>query len=212
MTIDIDETKVRRNEFGLWLGWTLATTAGMLFGLLPFMLLVEDLDLWLARILVPLWAGFLVGVFQWLVLKNYLTHSVDWILHGGAGWALGYALGLVVIQIFAENRLGALIGYILFGIIIGLIQWPVLRREIPNVIPWVLASVAGWALGSYASQAVLNAFVTGDQISQALSSAVISAVTGLMAGAITGAVLVWIVRKPERELDSDLVQGGTDGP
>ena len=212
MTIDIDETKVRRNEFGLWLGWTLATTAGMLFGLLPFMLLVEDLDLWLARILVPLWAGFLVGVFQWLVLKNYLTHSVDWILHGGAGWALGYALGLVVIQIFAENRLGALIGYILFGIIIGLIQWPVLRREIPNVIPWVLASVAGWALGSYASQAVLNAFVSGDQISQALSSAVISAVTGLMAGAITGAVLVWIVRKPERELDSDLVQGGTDGP
>jgi hypothetical protein len=212
MTIDIDETKVRRNEFGLWLGWTLATTAGMLFGLLPFMLLVEDLDLWLARILVPLWAGFLVGVFQWLVLKNYLTHSVDWILHGGAGWALGYALGLVVIQIFAENRLGALIGYILFGIIIGLIQWPVLRREIPNVIPWVLASVAGWALGSYASQAVLNAFVSGDQISQALSSAVISAVTGLVAGAITGAVLVWIVRKPERELDSDLVQGGTDGP
>jgi hypothetical protein len=212
MTIDIDETKVRRNEFGLWLGWTLATTAGMLFGLLPFMLLVEDLDLWLARILVPLWAGFLVGVFQWLVLKNYLTHSVDWILHGGAGWALGYALGLVAIQIFAENRLGALIGYILFGVIISLIQWPVLRREIPNAIPWVLASVAGWALGSYASQAVLNAFVTGDQISQALSSAVISAVTGLVAGAITGAVLVWIVRKPERELDSDLVQGGTDGP
>jgi hypothetical protein len=212
MTIDIDETKVRRNEFGLWLGWTLATTAGMLFGLLPFMLLVEDLDLWLARILVPLWAGFLVGVFQWLVLKNYLTHSVDWILHGGAGWALGYALGLVAIQIFAENRLGALIGYILFGVIISLIQWPVLRREIPNAIPWVLASVAGWALGSYTSQAVLNAFVTGDQISQALSSAVISAVTGLVAGAITGAVLVWIVRKPERELDSDLVQGGTDGP
>lgn len=212
MTIDIDETKVRRNEFGLWLGWTLATTAGMLFGLLPFMLLVEDLDLWLARILVPLWAGFLVGVFQWLVLKNYLTHSVDWILHGGAGWALGYALGLVVIQIVDENRLGALIGYILFGIIIGLIQWPVLRREIPNAIPWVLASVAGWALGSYTSQAVLNAFVTGDHVSQALSSAVISGITGLVAGAVTGLALVWIVRKPERELAPGMSQGGADGP
>lgn len=197
MTIDIDEAKVANNEATLWLGWTLATTAGMLFGLLPFILFIEFLDLWLVRILVPLWAGFLVGIFQWLVLRNYLTHCADWILNVGAGWGLGYALGLIIIQILADSPLGAFIAYVLFGLIIGVIQWPVLRREIPNAIPWVLASVAGWALGAYLSQAVLNLLVTGDVINPAVTTAVISGITGLVAGGITGLALVWIVRQPE---------------
>ena len=34
MSIDIDEAKVKRNEFGLWIAWTLATTLGMLVGYL----------------------------------------------------------------------------------------------------------------------------------------------------------------------------------
>lgn len=197
MAIDLDEAKIARNEPGLWLGWTLASAAGMLLGLLPFVLLIDLLDLWLVRILVPLWAGFMVGVFQWLALRRYMTHSADWILNGGAGWALGYALGLIIIQALAGSVLGALVGYILFGVIIALLQWPVLRREIPDVIPWVLASVLGWGLGAFISQAVLNAVTSGDTIPQVVSTAVISGVTGLVAGAITGLALVWIARHPE---------------
>lgn len=171
----------------------------MLLGFLPFVFFVENLDLGLVRILIPLWSGFLVGVLQWLVLSRFLTHSTDWILNGGAGYALGYALGLSVIQILGENPLGALVGYILFGVIVALLQWPVLRREIPNIIPWLLANVAGWALGAYLSPLILNLIVTGSTASQVLSTAVISAGTGLIAGAITGLALVWIVRQPERE-------------
>lgn len=197
MALDFDEAKIVGKEPALWLGWTLATAAGMLLGLLPFILLIDFLDLWLVRILVPLWAGLMVGVLQWLVLRRYLTHCADWILNGGAGWALGYALGLIIIQALAGTLLGALVGYILFGAIIALLQWPVLRREIPNVVPWVLASVAGWALGAYISQAVLNAITSGDTLNQAVSTAVISGVTGLVAGAITGVVLVLIIRRPE---------------
>jgi hypothetical protein len=74
----------------------------------------------------------------------------------------------------------------------------VLRREIPNALPWVAASVAGWALGAFASQAILNALASRSEISQAISSLVISGITGLVAGAITGLALVWIVRQPER--------------
>jgi hypothetical protein len=197
MALDIDEAKVARNEAGLWLGWTLATAAGMLLGFLPFLLLVDDLDLLLVRLLIPLWAGFLVGVFQWLVLRNYLTHSVDWILNGGVGWALAFALGLVIIQALGGTPLGLLVGYLLFGAVIGLVQWPVLRREIPNVLPWVAANVIGWALGAFLSQVILSAFFPGDTLSQALSSAITAGVTGLVAGAVTGMALVWIVRQPE---------------
>ena len=62
MAIDLNEAKVARNEFGMWLEWTLATALGMLLGFLPSIVLVNLLDLALARIIVPLWAGFLIGV------------------------------------------------------------------------------------------------------------------------------------------------------
>jgi hypothetical protein len=197
--LDIDERKVARNEFGLWLGWTLATSFGMLVGLLTFIPLLPILDLGVARVVIPLWAGFLVGAFQWLVLRGYLTQSIDWILNGGIGWALGYGLGLIIIQALRDFAWGALLGYIIFGLIIAVLQWPVLRREIPNALPWILASVIGWALGAYLSQVVLSLFVTGDAIEPVWSTTIIAGTTGLIAGAITGLVLVWIVRQPEHQ-------------
>jgi hypothetical protein len=197
--LDIDERKVARNEFGLWLGWTLATGLGMLVGLLTFIPLLPILDLGVARVVIPLWAGILVGAFQWLVLRGYLTHSIDWILNGGIGWALGYGLGLIIIQALRDFAWGAFLGYIIFGLIIAVLQWPVLRREIPNALPWILASIIGWALGAYLSQIVLGLFVTGDAIEPVWSTTIIAGTTGLIAGAITGLVLVWIVRQPEHQ-------------
>jgi hypothetical protein len=198
MAIDIDERKVVRNEFSLWLSWCLATTAGMLLGFVPIALLVSDLDLGLARVLIPLVAGFFVGFLQWLVLREYMTESTDWILSGGASWAVAYALGLFAIQLLAGSWLGALLGYLVFGAIIGLIQWPVLRREIPNALSWILASIIGWGLGAYLSQVVIALFSGGSPVNPVLSTAVIVGVTGLVAGAITGLAFVRIVRQPDR--------------
>ena len=64
MTIDIDEGKVERNEFGFWPGWTLATAGGMLLGFLPTILLINFLNLVLAQIRVPVVAGTLMGLTQ----------------------------------------------------------------------------------------------------------------------------------------------------
>ena len=197
MTLDVDESRVQRDEFGLWLRWTLATMVALILGFVPFTFFRFTLDLLWIRWLIPLWAGALVGVFQWLALRPYLTHSVDWIVNGGVGWALGFALGLFAIQALAETGWGVLLGYLLFGLIIGVLQWPVLRREIPNAVPWVAASVLGWALGTLASEWVLGAFFYGRQPPEVIVVAVNVAVVGLVAGAITGLALVWIVRKPE---------------
>jgi hypothetical protein len=198
MGIDIDETKLAGREGSLWLGWTLATTAGMLLGFLPFIFLITVIELWLARLIIPLWAGFLVGIFQWLVLRRYLTRCSDLILNDVAGWALGYAAGLMVIQALGGTVVGALVGYALFGLIVAVLQWPVLRREIPNALPWVIASIVGWSLGAVLGQLILNLIApAGEPISQVASTAVISGITGLVAGAVTALVLVWIVRQPE---------------
>lgn len=198
MTIDIDEAKVSRNEFGLWLGWTLATVVGMLLGFLLSIPLVNLLDLQWARIIVPLLTGFIIGLSQWAALRSYLIDATDWILAGGTSWAVGYALGLFLINALADTVLGGFVGYVLFGAIVAIVQWPILRREIPNVWAWILANVIGWTLGFYLSQVSLGLFFDDPAIAPAASTSVISSISGLVAGAITGLALVWIVRQPER--------------
>jgi hypothetical protein len=196
MTIDIDEVKVERNEFGLWLGWTLATAGGMLLGFLPTILLVNVLNLGLAQIAVPVLAGTVIGFAQWLVLRRYVTASTRWNWTDGISWAAGYILGLLLIQMLPSTVFVVFIGYFLFGVVVALVQWPVLRREIPQVLTWVLASSLAWAVGYWASQAVLSLF-TDPLIAPAVGTAVIAVTSGLVAGAITGIALIWIVRKPE---------------
>jgi len=198
MTIDIDEVKVERNELGLWLGWTLATAGGMLLGFLPTILLVNVLDLGLARIIVPVFAGTLVGLAQWVALRRYLTATTDWILAGGTSWAVGYVLGLFLIQVLPATVFAGFVGYLLFGAIVALVQWPLLRRENPHLLVWMIASAIGWAAGFWTSQVVLPLFQTGPTIPPAVSTTVIAVTSGLIAGAITGIALIWIVREPDK--------------
>ena len=196
MTIDIDEVKVERNELGLWLGWTLATAGGMLLGFLPTILLVNVLSLGLAQIAVPVLAGTVIGFAQWIVLRRYVTARTRWDWTDGISWAAGYILGLLLIQMLASTVFVVFIGYFLFGVIVALVQWPVLRREIPQVLTWILASALAWAVGYWASRAVLSLF-TDPLIAPAVGTTVIAVTSGLVAGAITGLALIWIVRKPE---------------
>ena len=197
MTIDIDEAKVERSEIGLWLGWILATAGGMLVGFLLTIPLVNLLDLGIAQIAVPVLAGTVIGFAQWIVLRRYLTARSNWALADGASWAAGYILGLLLVQSLPSTFFIATIGYLLFGVIVAILQWPVLRREIPNLLVWVLANVVGWAVGFWASQLVLPLFVTDPVAPPALGTTVIAVTSGLVAGAITGLALIWIVRKPE---------------
>lgn len=197
MTIDIDEAKVERSEIGLWLGWTLATTGGMLLGFLPTIPLVNLLDLGIAQIAVPVLAGTVIGFAQWIVLRRYLTPSSTWELADGTTWAAGYVLGLLLVLALPSTIFIATIGYLLFGVIVALVQWPVLRREIPNILVWILANAIGWAVGFWVSQLVLPLFVTEPLVSPAVGTTVMAVTSGLVAGAITGLALIWIVRKPE---------------
>jgi hypothetical protein len=197
-TIDIDEAKLKRNEFSLWLSWTLATALGMLVGALPLALLVKEVDLGLVRVFVPIITGALLGFAQWLVLRPYVARSADWVLNHAAGWVIGFSLGLILVQAFAKTTLGTLIGFIFFGIIIALFQFPVLRREIPHLGTWILANVIGWTAGAYLSLAVQGLLFRGTAPNTFSSTLVSVGTTGLVAGAITGLALILIVRQPDR--------------
>ena len=198
MSIDIDEAKVERNEVGLWLAWTAATTLGMLIGYLPLALVVGSLDLGLARVIVPIITGILLGLAQWLVLRPYIVHSHDWILNHAAGWVVGFSIGLFIVQLLSKTPLGMLLGFIAFGAIVALFQYPTLRREIPHLSTWILANVIGWTLGAYLSQLAGGVFLHNTAPSALVSVLVSVGITGLVAGAITGLALIWIVRQPDQ--------------
>lgn len=198
MGIDFDEAKVNRNEFGMWFGWTLATAVGLIVGYLPLALLVNQIELGLARVFVPLFAGLLIGLAQWLVLRQFLTDCRDWMFNLTASWVAGYSIGLLVVDLFSGSFPGLLISYLLFGLIVALFQWPVLRREVPHIVPWILANVIGWTLGALISQVVIGLLYQNQPGGPLATTLITSALTGLIAGAITGLALVFIVRQPER--------------
>jgi hypothetical protein len=201
MAIDIDESKVQQNWFLLWVAWSLATAVGMILGHLPLALIITDLDTGLARVAVPLLTGLFTGLAQWLVLRRYVTRSHDWILNLAGGWVVGYAIGLFVAQSLARSPLGplgSLVGFLLFGVIVAVFQWPVLRREIPHITPWILANMLGWALGAYLSGLISGGLFAARPPSLSVSVLVVDGLTGLIAGAVVGLALIWIVRKPER--------------
>ena len=197
MTIDIDEAKVEHSEIGLWLAWTLVTAGGMLIGFLLSIPLVNTLNLGFAQIAVPVITGTVIGFAQWFVLRPYVTSASHWVWVDGITWAIGYILGLFITQFMPSTLFAAFIGYFLFGAIVALVQWPVLRREIPHIVTWIITSALAWAAGYWVSQAVLQLFYHGSLISPAVSTSVIAITSGLIAGAITGIALIWIVRKPD---------------
>jgi CHASE2 domain-containing sensor protein len=67
------------------------------------------------------------------------------------------------------------------GLIVGLLQWTILRRYFIRSGYWILASALGW--GGCILLTVINdfAFIPG----------------ALIYGAITGATIIWIMRRKE---------------
>ena len=106
--------------------------------------------------------------------------------------------GLFVVQILSKTLLGMLVGFISFGVIVALFQYPVLRREIPHLSTWMLANVIGWTLGAYLSQLAASVLFQNTVPTTFTSVLVTVGITGLVAGAITALALIWIVREPDR--------------
>ena len=67
-----------------------------------------------------------------------------WVLATTAGFALGFvpiaSLGYAFPILFAP-------AYALMGLMVGILQWLVLRRRVPAASKWILATIAGFVLG-----------------------------------------------------------------
>lgn len=175
-------------RLSLWLSWLLASAAGGAF--IGSMAAPTDFFWFLVM------TGLVIGVAQWLVLRRYLPGAGWWILASAFGWFLGSLVLMTTVEIinpiadFLESVIrlgiwGSAVTMILYGTVLGAVQWLVLRRHTQRAGWWVLASVIGGAVGG-AVGAACSEIPFG-------SAALTYGVAWAGSGAVTGMVLVWLL-------------------
>lgn len=91
---------------------------------------------------------------------------------------------------FAMRVVLFLVPWGVFGIAIGIGQWVVLRREIPQIKPWIWATLAGFLVGSFVDIALMNGGALGPRIDCVLCVVASSnIIDNLGQGIVLGAVL-----------------------
>ncbi len=116
-------------------------------------------------------SGFLVGIFQWLVLLGRITRPWRWIFASFCGWTIGYFITFYGVLREFEIFYGAII-----GLTVGIAQWVILRSEVHLAGWWIIFSIVGWTTGLTLLPGVM--------------------ITGTIAGVLTGVALEILLRYP----------------
>jgi hypothetical protein len=166
-----------------WGGWALAFL-GFPLGGLASIGLVGGVESVLDGAIGGAACGAVLGAVQWLVLRHRVSLSRSWIIATSLGMAAGLALTLVL---FGTSTAGStlLLRGMSTGLLIGLAQWVVLRRSVPQAWVWVPTVAAGWTLGWAVSSAI--------GVSLAPNFAVFGASGALAFQALTALVLKWLL-------------------
>ncbi|MAG35143.1 MAG: hypothetical protein CL878_02690 [Dehalococcoidia bacterium] len=197
----------------LWLWWVLATTVGWSAGGAAGGTAGWGLSRDIAIVGYSAGAGvggIAAGLLQWLVLRRQVARASRWVLAstgaaaiiGVVGVAVGATLGFGVRWIDGgpettqEATSGEWVFFVLlalYGTVLGVLQWLVLRRHVARAGWWVLASTGAWPLSIGVGAMVLQTViaVTGVKL-----PAVAATLIPALYGTITGTVLVWLLRRP----------------
>jgi hypothetical protein len=115
--------------------------------------------------------GLVIGILQWVVLRQHLRQAGWWILASAVGWATGWAVVLALVS----PEAGTLTGIVL-GSVTGTLQWLVLQRQLYQAGWWIVVSTLGWTVGLTG--------LTGELL------------VGAVVGAVTGIALELLLRYP----------------
>jgi len=150
------------NELTIWSKWVLFSIAGMLLSYLPARLLTMSIDPTLYVVLYTLvWLlmGAILSTMQWLVLRQWVKDFKQWIIITSVGFvAAAYISTPIILLDMYYNlklpydlgrpfQLDEVIFGTVFGAIMGLAQWFVLKRYFHQAMWWIVGSTVGWTLG-----------------------------------------------------------------
>lgn len=131
--------------------------------------------------------GAVVGIAQWLVLRQVLAVNAWWIVATGVGLAAGLGIGTAVAGTGTDPR-ALVIRAAITGLLVGGLQWMILRQHVPASGAWIGATAAAWVIGWLVTRAI------GVDLSRGWT--VFGASGALAYAALTGLTLVWLVRRP----------------
>ena len=145
--------------------------------------------------------GISMGITQWLLLRKVFDVSLFWLY--------SVAIGFIIIELIAGiilwklninrgelsfiefNALAHALILAITGLLIGMIQLPLLRKHYSGSVYWVIASTLAWGIS------ILITVI--DQESE-LALLITFIIGAFLYGAITGATLMWIMRPKELKL------------
>lgn len=193
------------NGWRLWLQWVLANAA-------PFLLvyvLIASIGALLGHdaqgVLSYIVLVLTLVMLQWAVLRQKVEGARWWLLVTLLGIPLGAAVGIPVLammDVSGQEVLGALVGITLFGSVLGLMQWLVLRRHVRGAGWWILASAASWLLYVVLDISTRKAglLLPGYELFGNLGQIEVAMLgyAFLSYGVITGLLLVWLLARRER--------------
>ena len=146
----------------------------------PHFIQTVDYCIWISVV------GAVISLKQWLLLRRRIKVSSLWILACIGGIVIGESLAGIVLWELDINRadlstyqrgsiLAEALIFLFSGALVGIFQFPLLRRNYNKAGLWILASSIGWGLIPIA----------------------IVIFGGIVLGAITGVTLMWILQIKE---------------
>jgi hypothetical protein len=200
-------TKENKHEkFQFWMNWTLLS-----FVIIPVSYMISLIVVllvhgafgfsqmeggtYLSQTVMQIAGGAVIGLgtglYQKSLLRKVFSVSSSWIYSLVIGFAITELIVCIILWQLNLNRyelrfiefrpLPEALIFASAGLIIGLLQWPLLGRYFSRSIFWIIACVLGWGICVFVTQISIWAFCLG----------------ALMYGAITGAALMWILQRKD---------------
>jgi hypothetical protein len=171
-------------KLGVW--WSLATIGGLVLGLIILFAglgaAINNAPPFLFGLVIGCTFGLGCALMQWLALRRLV--SAWWILATFAAWAIFWAINLAGFLGNGTGVLGKVIEGLghgaLFGVLLGLFQWLILRSKTKNAIWWIYANVLGWSIGAALGDGIKAARGSEDPIEFVIVFIVSTIVTAIV--------------------------------
>jgi hypothetical protein len=145
--------------------------------------------------------GLGVGILQQQFLKKIFDVSSFWIYAIIIGFVMTELITCIILWQMGRDRwplrfiefnpLPEAMIFAAAGLLIGLLQWSVLKKHFTRSVFWIFASTLGWGM------CILMIFFAGLFIKSSIS--VFTFIIGaLLYGLITGATIMWLIQKREK--------------
>ncbi len=187
-------SQIKSTSFAWLAAWTIASAIAFVLGMFGTLTLLwsvaenltnripEFAAALIGGAVFGLSIGVLVGIAQWLVLRNHSAEATRWLVGSIIGGTLAGVVAIFISQYNndGENVAVTLLSFVVLGALVGLGQ-ALAARSVARPAVWTVASAIAFVLAALLTFAMPNQDITWLN----------SLAGGILYGAVTAAALWW---------------------